>query len=45
MISQLKIGLKPSMKISDFLSPADVMLDVRERDKTRLLRKRRISWD
>jgi PTS system nitrogen regulatory IIA component len=27
------------MKISDFLSPADVMLDVRERDKTRLLRQ------
>ena len=27
------------MKISDFLSPADVMLDVREGDKTRLLRQ------
>jgi PTS system nitrogen regulatory IIA component len=39
MISQLKIRLKTSMKISDFLSPADVVLDVRERDKTRLLRQ------
>jgi PTS system nitrogen regulatory IIA component len=35
---QLKTRLKTSMKISDFLSPADVMLDLSERDKTRLLR-------
>ena len=27
------------MKISDFLSPADVMLDVRAKDKSRLLRQ------
>jgi PTS system nitrogen regulatory IIA component len=31
--------LKTSMKISDFLLPADVMLDVRESDKSRLLRQ------
>jgi PTS system nitrogen regulatory IIA component len=35
---QLKTRLKTSMKISDFLSPAAVMLDLRESDKTRLLR-------
>ena len=27
------------MKISDFLSPADVMLDVRAKDKASLLRQ------
>jgi PTS system nitrogen regulatory IIA component len=36
---QLKTRLKPSMKISDFLSPADIMLDVHESDKSRLLRQ------
>ena len=36
---QLKTRLKTSMKISDFLLPADVMLDVRESDKSRLLRQ------
>jgi nitrogen PTS system EIIA component len=36
---QLETRLKTSMKISDFLLPADVMLDVRESDKSRLLRQ------